>query len=229
MRDIARADYGLQEEEHLTALRRIAAGDFLPLRPLLWVPREVLELKRWADIKDSDAALRPRHQQRLFAALVLLWSYGDPINEGRTELINDSLIATVDSVLIAFPEKRVDLLDFLTEFDDTQRQWVRGGYPIEEGFVHLARFLALAAQDPLPRDALALLIDKVENAIQTIRETSLSKKPRGRYGWAIKAYGGSSSRELWVRHLDRAADTLRRYEDCASLSTWLDHLAERKV
>ena len=80
----AQADYRVDEEQHLAALRRIAAGDLQVLSPLKWHPREVLELTRNGTIASTDASARQRHQRRLFACLALLYAATELANDGHT-------------------------------------------------------------------------------------------------------------------------------------------------
>jgi hypothetical protein len=62
---IAIADYGSKSNQHLAALRDIVGTGLVP-RPLDWAPREVLELRRWAEGESVD------HVERAFCAAVLL-------------------------------------------------------------------------------------------------------------------------------------------------------------
>lgn len=86
LEEIARADYGMDYEAHLKALRRHkarAATEDL----VVWEPQEVLELVRWSEFGDNRTGQVKRPEQdfhllRTFCCSVLLESYAEPINHG---------------------------------------------------------------------------------------------------------------------------------------------------
>jgi len=78
LREIAVADYGIAQDEHLAALRRIRDLGVVPL-PLDWHPKEVLTLTRWCDPDDPNRppfnpgpSGRRGHLIRAFACAALL-------------------------------------------------------------------------------------------------------------------------------------------------------------
>jgi len=83
--EIARADYGLDVDAHLAALRPIRDQGIIPV-PLAWHPGEVLELIRWSDPEDPSwkpgGTGRRGHQMRAFACAALLRAGAEPWNEG---------------------------------------------------------------------------------------------------------------------------------------------------
>lgn len=87
LRAIADADYGMDADAHLAALRRIHAGEILI--PLEWEPREVLELVRWSEPDqphrrwDRKGEGRAGHLQRAFACTALLLAAAVPENRKR--------------------------------------------------------------------------------------------------------------------------------------------------
>jgi hypothetical protein len=81
--EIAMADYGIDAEIHLAALRPIRETGVVP-EPLDWHPGEVLELTRYCDPDHPDPppfrpgpAGRRGHQIRAFACAVLLRAGAD--------------------------------------------------------------------------------------------------------------------------------------------------------
>ncbi|MEZ4663519.1 MAG: CPCC family cysteine-rich protein [Caldilineaceae bacterium] len=104
LRSIAQADYGMNVDEHLAALRGIHAGK-IPV-PIAWEPREVLELVRWSQPDgpngrwDGKDAGRDGHLQRAFACTALLLIANEPENSGRLMgSEKDSIIQLIGSVL----------------------------------------------------------------------------------------------------------------------------------
>jgi len=105
LRTIADADYGMNIDAHLAALRRIHAGEIWA--PLAWEPREVLELVRWSEPNDPNSHWNPKmmghtgHLQRAFACTALLLTAALP--ENRTLLLggeNATIIQLIASLLI---------------------------------------------------------------------------------------------------------------------------------
>jgi hypothetical protein len=78
--EIAMADYGQDQEQHLTPLRLLRdQGAFL--RPMHWYPCEVLELVRNSEPDGSPASDRMRdHWIRAFASAALLRAMNEPWN-----------------------------------------------------------------------------------------------------------------------------------------------------
>ena len=100
--EIAAADYGYKSDEHLEALRPIRDEFVIPVS-LGWFPGEVLELIRWSE--PQKAAWKPGlngmegHLIRLFAAGVLLISWGYPENKSYSEDESDTVIQLVESAI----------------------------------------------------------------------------------------------------------------------------------
>lgn len=104
LRTIAQADYGMNFDAHLAALRRIHAGEIWA--PLAWEPREVLELVRWSEPDDPNSHWNPKmmgqtgHLQRAFACTALLLAAALP--ENRPLLLggeNATIIQLIASLL----------------------------------------------------------------------------------------------------------------------------------
>lgn len=118
LRTIADADYGMDADAHLAALRRIHAGEILI--PLAWEPREVLELVRWSEPEqphsrwDHAGEGRAGHLQRAFACTALLLAAAVP--ENRERLLggeNATIIQLIASLLMleeAMPRAGLRLL-----------------------------------------------------------------------------------------------------------------------
>jgi hypothetical protein len=74
---IAAADYGMDFEKHLTALRDICGSGLVP-RELAWEPHEVLALTRWSTGEHVD------HVSRALACVLLCLSPGRWTSSLRT-------------------------------------------------------------------------------------------------------------------------------------------------
>lgn len=219
---MAHRDHGLRWEEHLVELRRIASGSLEPLAPLHWIPGEVLQLERNQESSGQDGD-EAAYLARLFASLVLLRAAAMPVNRDRADSITGELITCVDSIVAAFPDKAGDLLEFLEALEQALTETASPLLIGERAFLHLARFLLLASQEPLPQAALQSEADAVEHAVSAARqaEHSFAKKPRNRYGWVLKVAGGTQHRGLWMAHLDRVAESLRCRGGTRSAPGWI--------
>ena len=120
LRTIAEADYGMDVEEHLAALRAIHAGE-IPV-PIAWAPREVLELVRWSQPDgphgrwDGKDAGREGHWQRAFACTALLHIASEP--ENRERLLGgekDTIIQLIGSIIALAAQLQLPALRLLSE------------------------------------------------------------------------------------------------------------------
>ncbi|MGA7887405.1 MAG: hypothetical protein WCA44_16820 [Acidobacteriaceae bacterium] len=125
--EIALADYGLDQEQHLAALRRLRdTGTFV--KPMHMYPCEVLELTR--NSQPDDPEWRPGdtgvcgHWMRAFASAALLraredpWSYGaDPAFPSYTLI---QLIDSVDTLPVDFDPELVRLLAWMMLHSDLE-------------------------------------------------------------------------------------------------------------
>jgi hypothetical protein len=77
---IARADYGRDQEQHLAPLR-LLRDQRIFIKPMHWYPCEVLELVRYSEPDGSLASDRIRdHWIRAFASAALLRAMNEPWN-----------------------------------------------------------------------------------------------------------------------------------------------------
>lgn len=99
--EIAAADYGMDRDAHLAALRRIR-DDGAIAAPMPWEPKEVLELIRWS--QPDDPAWQPSgrgergHWMRAFACAALLRAAGEPVNYDYMFGHNQTLIQLIWSL-----------------------------------------------------------------------------------------------------------------------------------
>jgi len=82
--NIAVADYGHDADAHYAAIRKVRDGGPIDA-PLLWVPKEALELRRWTEPdavnrsgREGELAGLEGHWVRAFSCAVLMKAYGDP-------------------------------------------------------------------------------------------------------------------------------------------------------
>ncbi|HLJ56878.1 MAG TPA: hypothetical protein VKT77_17695 [Chthonomonadaceae bacterium] len=106
LREIADADYGVDYDDHLAALKSIRGGSPIPV-PFAWCPREVLELKRWSepDVKykkgrKRQSSGRRRHLIRAFCCAVLIAAAGEPESAAYINSENATLAGLIESVLL---------------------------------------------------------------------------------------------------------------------------------
>jgi hypothetical protein len=115
LREIAEADYGMDDKAHLASLRQIKSGG--TLIPLDWWPREVLELIRWSEPADptwKPGALGTRgHWMRLFACTILIRAGAEPGNGGSFLGEDSTIIQLVDSAMRLGHETTVAAMRFL--------------------------------------------------------------------------------------------------------------------
>lgn len=102
LREIARADYGMDEEEHLAALLPIRDRGEIP--PAMgWEPKEVLELIRWSEPEDPE--WKPGfpgtrgHLMRAFACAALLRAAAEPGQIGYHSGENSTVAQLLASAL----------------------------------------------------------------------------------------------------------------------------------
>jgi hypothetical protein len=99
--EIARADYGMDADEHLAAVRAIRDTGAVPA-PMGWVPQEVLELIRWSEPGDPEwkpgSTGERGHLMRAFACAALLRAAAEPENALDGE--NATLAQLVASTLV---------------------------------------------------------------------------------------------------------------------------------
>jgi hypothetical protein len=103
LREIASADYGIDADAHLDALRRIRDWGEV-LAPMNWEPKDVLELIRWSE--PDDPGWRPGgtgirgHIMRAFACAALLRAAAEPVNDGYFDGENQTIAQLLASALM---------------------------------------------------------------------------------------------------------------------------------
>ena len=117
LREIARADYGMDEDAHLAALLPVRDRGELPA-PMRWEPKEVLELVRWSE--PDDPAWKPGspgtrgHRMRAFACAALLRAAAEPENAGFFDGENSTLAQLLASALVLGADAQEAAARFLT-------------------------------------------------------------------------------------------------------------------
>lgn len=134
--DIARSDYGIDQDEHAEAIRWIVRNQDIT-EPLDWIPREVFALTSWDTPSEVDPAIRrSKHACRAFSAASLLVADTRQPPEG-TGGANTSMAALAESAIElggSIPEMTADFTAWaVARLDDEE----------EAPFFGLA-FLALA-------------------------------------------------------------------------------------
>jgi hypothetical protein len=102
LRQISEADYGMDAEAHLAALRPIRDDHRVPA-PMGWEPKEVLELMRWSKPgRDDWTPGSPGdrgHAIRAFCCAALLRAAAEPANADWFEGENQTLVPAIESAL----------------------------------------------------------------------------------------------------------------------------------
>ena len=156
LRNIAGADYGFDEDAHFAALRKIRDGGPVDV-PLEWVPKEVLELRRWSEPDAEDRSLRQGelsgfdgHWVRAFSCAVLLRAYCDPEDGQAATLIQ--LLESLEKLDRDLSRHAVASLSWL--LPRVSREWG------ERNYVGLALlFLAVKSGIDVERDVLDALAE----------------------------------------------------------------------
>jgi len=156
LRNIAAADYGFDADAHFAALRKIRDGGPVDV-PLDWIPKEVLELRRWSEPDAVDRSLRQEelsgiegHWVRAFSCAVLLRAYENPEDGQSATLIQ--LVESLDKLAPDLSRHAVASLSWL--LPRVSREWG------ERNYVGLALlFLAVKAEIDVEKDVLEALAE----------------------------------------------------------------------
>lgn len=111
---VARADYGMEADRHLIALREIVETGLIP-QPLDWHPGEVLHLTRWGQGIHVDQV------ERAFACAVLCIAEVDPFERSDADavILLESCLVLGDEAITRLPGLFVALVEATTwRFDD---------------------------------------------------------------------------------------------------------------
>lgn len=221
LEQIAALDYMTDVPQHLSALRRIAAGDLSVLSPLAWHPQEVLNLARWDEGGEWDES---RHRKRLFATTSLLVAAAESVNADRTLSINESAITAVESVIRVYPDRADDLVEVI---DTLAERWERSD---ELPHLKLAKLLLREARGA-PPDELSALVEDADRMATSAREDPycLWKRPKGAYGWVLDLTAFDQRARLWRRLLDEALERLMAKVETEGVAEKLATLRERKA
>jgi hypothetical protein len=123
--EIAEADYGRDQEQHLAPLRQLRdKGTFV--EHMHWYPCEVLELTRNSDPDGSSASNRVHeHWLRAFASAALLrakeepWNYGASANPSFTLI---RLLESLEALPIDFTRNAARLLAWMMLHSDLDKE-----------------------------------------------------------------------------------------------------------
>lgn len=122
--EIARADYGFDEQKHYSALAGIYRG-IIP-GPTGWYPQEVLQLTRWSEpgtcSKSNPKAHARDHWMRLFACTVLMKIEATPEAAGYVLGEDSNVIQLTESALELGPtvvDKAISFLAWFVLEDET--------------------------------------------------------------------------------------------------------------
>jgi hypothetical protein len=156
LHNIAAADYGSDADAHFAALRKIRDGGPVDV-PLEWIPKEVLELRRWSEPDAEDRALRQEelsgldgHWVRAFSCAVLLRAYENPEDGQSATLIQ--LVESLGNLTPDLARHAVASLSWL--LPRVSRQWG------ERNYVGLALlFLAVKPEVDVEKEVLEELAE----------------------------------------------------------------------
>ena len=168
LRQIAEADYRIDVERHLKALRELRDSLTLSAVPL-WHPGEVLELERWSEPPrpgaDSGEALRRAHLARAFACAALLAAAADERVGYPPDGKHQTLARLLDSVIaLEDPALEADVLAFV-------HRRVEGGLddPEELTFFLLAQLLLTVRASGAAPDLPAVCLLARRTAVEEVR------------------------------------------------------------
>lgn len=201
LREIAEADYGLDCDEHLEALKRLR--DRLEVQvPLNGIPREVLELIRWSE--PDDPKWRPGrhgkrgHIMRAFACAALLRAAAEAGNSGYFEGENQTLAQLMASVLVLDRDVQVAAVRFLA--------WRVSSVDGEDRPFFAFAILVLAAVlngELFPQESLTLLADWVVAEEKRERETLQARYRSPSPQWLLGLTSYDMRHRVWRSLADR--------------------------
>ena len=170
LEEIAAADYMMDYDAHLAALRSIRARD-PPEGPMAWEPKEVLELFRWSELGDDRSGRRDRtreefHLMRAFCCAALLEAFAEPANHDYFDGTNATVIQMLESLEVLGTDCEGHVAPFLA--------WLLIRLPDNEnerGFYILALIWALLRSGAAQREASVIsnLIDWMIDDEATVR------------------------------------------------------------
>jgi hypothetical protein len=227
LQEIAEADYGMEADGNLEALRCIRDRGEVPA-PMQWEPKEVLELIRWSEPDDPNwqpGATGVRgHWMRAFACAALLRGAAEPANDGYlVNSENDTVAQLLASASVLGPDVQMATARFLAW---RIPQLEVGERPL---FAFGLLFLAtLLNGDRFPEHQIASLADwVVAEETQAHKGVGLPPRPQGDLWLGLVYYG--LRYEVWkaiARRLLEEASHLRSEEVRAKVQDIAARLTE---
>jgi hypothetical protein len=116
LEEIARADYGMDYDAHLAALKSLRARE-PAVGQMAWEPKEVLELFRWSEFGDDRSGRTVRqeaefHLMRAFCCTLLLEAYAEPANLGFLYGNNQTIMQLLESTRFSAPADAAAMAEF---------------------------------------------------------------------------------------------------------------------
>jgi hypothetical protein len=233
--EIARADYGLDADAHLAALRTIRDEGVVPA-PLGWEPKEVLELVRWSQPGESPGdqppeAVRREHWMRAFCCAVLLRASGEDANRFLCEGQSQTVIQLVWSLEALDAELERDAIGLLVwligRLAPLSRPADNGEFADEDSaFFGVALiWLGLQTSPPMSDAALIAMIEWVCE-----RERRHNERHFGAYGrppgpWLLGTTYYNNCHDKW-RELGAAMRALDLSKRPQQVADWIRLIGE---
>ena len=190
LREIASADYGMDEDKHLVALREICESGLIP-RTLEWEPHEVLALTRWSSGESVH------HGERALCSLLLCLAPSD-MDEFA---VNGVILA--ESCLALGPTARALGERFFAWFAGTAEVYDDDDDDDEHDDDEHDDDRALAL---LLLYVLSVSADPDDPRLERLAARIVDENPEGELAAIYSALAGSMRARLWDELLDRALD-----------------------
>lgn len=189
LREIASADYGMDEDKHLVALREICGSGLIP-RTLEWEPHEVLALTRWSSGEGVN------HGERALCSLLLCLAPSDMDEFAVNGVILAESCLALGPTVRALGERFFAWLAGTAEVydDDDELDELDDDRPLALLLLYVLRVSA-DPDDPRLERLAAQIVDE---------------SPNGELATIHSGLAGSMRAKLWDELLDRALDPAHR-------------------
>jgi hypothetical protein len=215
---IANNDYGMSVDEHYAQLRKIR-DEQIVLAPILWEPKEVLELERW-----SRPTTQPGHIARAFSCAALLRAMAHPDNAGYFDGDNQTIAVLLESL----PHLEQSIQHEALRFFAWRVQDLSQSYGEAPFYLLALLILVLRTQFPLTHTEMREVIDWIYNEVYSVPNASQVSTDMEFYWLRWVSYFGSRY-DIWQSlslEMTVLAEQRESIEESQSLKELALHIEE---